>query len=276
MDVKDNTEMSIWTVSETTMSRNTKFIRLSRTLGIGIAQTIGHLTLLWHSTIEQKEDGDISAWKEDDIEFYAQWEGKKGEFAKALFKEEHQFIDKIKGTILIHDWLQTAGRYLIKRYGTANREKLIEIWNKHGMVYGQPQQEESPKPKRAKPEKKFLEDSAEIKASHYLFLKIQENDPRAKQPDFQKWAIEIDGIIRLDRRTKEELKAVIDWCQKDSFWKTNILSAKKLRLQFPKLKLQMEGKNGKGTGGKKGKYAFQEGKYPTLNQSNVRQGDSRT
>ena len=236
MDVKDNNEMSIWTVSETTIGRNTKFIRLSRTLGIGIAQTIGHLTLLWHSTIEQKEDGDISSWKDDDIEFYAQWEGKKGEFAKALLKEEHRFIDKIDGNILIHDWLQTAGRYLIKRYGTANREKLIEIWSKHGMVYGQSQQDEHPtKPKRSKAEKKYADDSVEIKASKYLFSKIKGNYANAREPDYQKWAIDMHGLIVIDKCPKEQVRKVIDWAMQHSGnenfpgWKTVILSPKKLR-----------------------------------------------
>jgi hypothetical protein len=282
MDEKDNNDMAIWIVSETTIGRNTKFIRLGRTLGIDLAKVIGHLTLLWHSVLEQKEDGDITSWTEDDIEFYAQWDGKKGVFVKALYQEEHKFLDKIGKNVLIHDWLQTAGRYLIKRYGTANREKLIEIWNKHGMVYGQSQQEESPKPKRIKPEKKFAEDSLEIKISQYLFEQIKKNDPKAKQPDFQKWAIYIDKLMRIDKRTKDEIGKVLQWIQTykgtNGFtWKANILSTKKLHEKFTTLWTQMnEGTNGKGTGGKKGKYTFQEGKYPTLEQSNVRQGDSRT
>ena len=251
MDEKDNTTMAIWTVSETTMGRNTKFLRLSRTLGIGIAQTIGHLTLLWHSTIEQKEDGDITSWKDDDIEFYAQWEGKKGEFAKALFKEEHRFIDKIKGNSLIHDWPDTAGRYLIKRYGTANREKLIEIWSKHGRSYGQSSEEPAPKPKRSKPEKQFADDSLEIKISKYLFEQIKKNDPKAKEPNFQMWAKHIDGLLRIDKRTKEEISKVLKWVQAykgaNGFtWKTNILSTQTLREKFTKLWTQMNEDQKKG------------------------------
>jgi hypothetical protein len=277
MDEKDNTEMAIWIVSETTIGRNAKFIRLSRTLGIDIAKTIGHLTLLWHSVLEQKEDGDITGWKEDDLEFYAQWDGKPGVFAKSLFKEEHRFIEKPSGKILIHDWLDTAGRYLIKRYGTANREKLIEIWNKHGLVYGQSQEE--PKPKKSKPAKIFSDDSIEIKISQYLFDQIQKNDPKAKKPDFQKWAQHIDGLMRIDGRTKEEIGKVIQWVQvykgTNGFtWKANILSTKTLREKFTKLWTQMKADDGKVTSKAKGKYTFQEDKFPTLNKRSVRQSDS--
>ena len=251
MDVKDNTTMAIWIVSETTIGRNVKFIRLARTLNIHVGEAVGCIHFLWHNVLEMKEDGDISSWTDDDIEFYSQWEGDKGKFAKALYKDEHRFIDKDKSSILIHDWLQTAGRYLIKRYGTANREKLVEIWNKHGMVYGQSQQDEHPtKPKRAKLEKKFLDDSTEVKASEYLFSKIKGNYPNAREPNYQKWAVDMHGLIIIDKCPKEQVRKVIDWAMQHSGnenfpgWKTVILSPKKLRKHYPTLLLQMENKKG--------------------------------
>ena len=89
----------------------------------------------------------------------------------------------------------------------------------------------------------FEDDSVEIKASKYLFSKILENDPKAKQPDFQKWAESIDGLIRLDKRSKDEIRKVIDWIQTyksgNFTWKANILSTKKLRQHFPTMILQM-------------------------------------
>ncbi|WP_207707283.1 hypothetical protein [Crassaminicella thermophila] len=54
-----------------------------------------------------------------------------------------------------------------------------------------------------------------------------------------KWSVHIDRLIRLDGRTEDEIKKVIQWCQKDSFWMTNILSTKKLREKFDTLFLQM-------------------------------------
>ena len=276
-DEKENT-LAIWTVSETTMGKNMKFLRLSRTLGINLPQTIGHLTLLWHCILEMKEDGNITGWKDEDIEHYAQWDGEAGKFAKALFKEDHRFIDKIDGNTLSHDWIETAGRYLIKRYGTANKDRLKEIWAMYGRTYGQSQEEPAPKPKRSKPAKIFAKDSLEIKISQYLFEQIKKNDPKAKQPDFQKWAEHIDGLLRLDKRTKEEIGAVIQWIQTykgtNGFtWKSNILSTKTLREKFTKLWTQMN-ENNKGTGSKKGKYSFQTSKYPTLNERSVRSSNS--
>ena len=46
-------------------------------------------------------------------------------------------------------------------------------------------------------------------------------------------------MIEQDKRTAEDIKVVIEWCQQDSFWSTNILSADKLRKQFDQLKMKM-------------------------------------
>jgi hypothetical protein len=101
----------------------------------------------------------------------------------------------------------------------------------------------SDKPKKKKTKTYDLE-SQELKASKYLFDLITKNDERAKVPDFQKWAYHIDLLVRVDNRTFSEVKDVIDWCQNDSFWKSNILSTEKLRKQFSKLFILMnEGNN---------------------------------
>jgi hypothetical protein len=93
-----------------------------------------------------------------------------------------------------------------------------------------------------KKKKIYAETSFEIGTSRYLFNKILENDPKAKPPNFQKWAHEIDLLVRIDKRNLDEIQSVIEFCQSDSFWKTNILSTEKLRKQFPKLFLQMKEK----------------------------------
>jgi hypothetical protein len=49
----------------------------------------------------------------------------------------------------------------------------------------------------------------------------------------------MDKIMRLDKRTPEQLAEVIDWCQQDDFWQDNILSPAKLRKQLDKLELRM-------------------------------------
>lgn len=88
-------------------------------------------------------------------------------------------------------------------------------------------------------EKKYLENSKEFRLSLFLFNNIRKRKPDYKQPDFQKWSIQSDYILRIDKRDIEECKKVIIWCQQDEFWQDNILSTAKLRKQYDKLVLKM-------------------------------------
>lgn len=100
------------------------------------------------------------------------------------------------------------------------------------------------KVKYSKVEKTFLSDSEEIRLSELLFFLINERDPNAKKPNFQKWAAYIDRLIRIDKREVQDIENVITWCQNDSFWQNNILSTLKLRDKFTQLVLKMNGKGG--------------------------------
>jgi len=78
-----------------------------------------------------------------------------------------------------------------------------------------------------------------------LYRRIRDNDPGAKPPNLDTWAEEIGRLHRLDGRSYEEIEAIIEWCQRDPFWRSNILSASKLRKQFPTLRMQQQrGRNG--------------------------------
>jgi hypothetical protein len=68
--------------------------------------------------------------------------------------------------------------------------------------------------------------------------------PEAREKSIAKWAVDIDRMLRIDKRTTEEIDAVIRWCQSDSFWSANILSGAKLRKQYDKLLPQMKRANG--------------------------------
>ena len=82
---------------------------------------------------------------------------------------------------------------------------------------------------------KFSDDSTPLILSKYLYQKILANDQKAKPPKFQNWADHMDKLIRIDKRAENEIRLVIDFCQKDEFWKSNILSTKKLRDKFSAL-----------------------------------------
>jgi hypothetical protein len=96
-----------------------------------------------------------------------------------------------------------------------------------------PEPEESGKKKRV-----YDEDSIEMKLSKYLFQLMRENNPEAKEPNFQSWSNEVRLMIERDSRKPEQIKNMIDWCQADSFWKGNILSTKKLRDKYDQLKVR--------------------------------------
>jgi hypothetical protein len=92
--------------------------------------------------------------------------------------------------------------------------------------------------------KEFDTMSNEYKLARYLEFEIIENRKKLglkpmAEPDLQQWAKQIDLMIRVDKLDPHEIKDVIDWCQQDDFWKTNILSTLKLRKHYVKLAFMM-------------------------------------
>ncbi len=72
---------------------------------------------------------------------------------------------------------------------------------------------------------------------------VRGRDPRARAArteDLTGWARDIDLLMRIDQRTHDEIRSVIDWCQlPGGFWGPNILSGRKLREKFDTLSGQM-------------------------------------
>lgn len=65
-----------------------------------------------------------------------------------------------------------------------------------------------------------------------------------KSPNItEKWVHDMEKIIRLDKRSPEEVDACIRWSQANDFWKANILSPAKLRAKFDTMRLQAERSN---------------------------------
>lgn len=80
-----------------------------------------------------------------------------------------------------------------------------------------------------------------------LVEKIKENNPKAQTPNFNQWRDSIRLMIENDKYEFEQIRKMIEYCQSDDFWKSNILSAKKLREKAGTLVLQMDrgGENGR-------------------------------
>lgn len=132
-------------------------------------------------------------------------------------------------TIVNYGLYQDLDNYEGNNEGTAKerrRERQGNNINKNGN-------------KNDKNDIKYLPDSYEYRASKYLLDKILLRNPDHKEPNIQAWAKHIDYMIRLDNRKPTEIAKVIDWCQADSFWQSNILSTKKLRDKYDQLILKM-------------------------------------
>lgn len=97
--------------------------------------------------------------------------------------------------------------------------------------------------KAADEKNKYSEDSEEIVIVNFLIEKLREVKRDIKVPDTlakkQKWATEIDRLLRIDERDKREVCRVIKFATSDDFWRSNILSPKKLRQHYDTLVIQM-------------------------------------
>jgi hypothetical protein len=87
----------------------------------------------------------------------------------------------------------------------------------------------------------YSSDSIEFGLATYFFQQIQTFLSDARPPNFQKWSKDIDAIIRIDKRSADDVKKYISWMTKDiDFWQGKILSPDKLRKQWDKLTLAMK------------------------------------
>ena len=82
-----------------------------------------------------------------------------------------------------------------------------------------------------------------LKLSRLLLDLIEKNDAKIfihkdKESIITYWVEDIRRLVEIDKRSEQEIEKVIKWCQQDDFWKSNILSAAKLRKQFPRLYMQ--------------------------------------
>lgn len=94
----------------------------------------------------------------------------------------------------------------------------------------------------------YSEGSTYLKMARYFFDKVKavaEAEGLTHliiKADMQKWADEFRKLWEIDKVQDKRLIAdVIDWVTSDSFWRTNVLSAKKLREKFGELALKMRG-----------------------------------
>lgn len=86
--------------------------------------------------------------------------------------------------------------------------------------------------------REYADGSPEMIEAVYLWEKIKGNNPEHRKPNLQAWADDIRKMNQLDHRPFEKIHKMIDWCQIDTFWQTNILSASKLRSKYDTMAAQ--------------------------------------
>lgn len=104
---------------------------------------MGHLTALWHTALEQQENGDLSAWSPAMIADYSDYPGRPPRLVRALLK--HGWLD---GDMKLHDWWQYAGPYLRSKY-KRNPERWEAVRNRYVTVtqpYTEPNRTDLTKP----------------------------------------------------------------------------------------------------------------------------------
>jgi hypothetical protein len=78
-----------------------------------------------------------------------------------------------------------------------------------------------------------------LKLCYRLAELMVENDPKAKpKPSSVGWMDAAEKLMRIDERHFEECMAVLEWSQRDEFWKGNVLSMPKFREKYPTLRAQ--------------------------------------
>lgn len=98
----------------------------------------------------------------------------------------------------------------------------------------------------------YDDDSPYLQLARHLYENINNNGP-IKEPNLQNWADDIRKMIELDDRDIGKVRRMIGWCQKDSFWSSNILSAKKLREKYDVMARQANRKPERGYNKPKGR-----------------------
>ena len=92
-----------------------------------------------------------------------------------------------------------------------------------------------------KKKKVFEADSNPYLLAKFLEKCITENNPKFPQNESQRqrWAKDFDLMLRIDKIDADDIAAIIEWSQNDNFWRSNILSGKKLREKYQQLAMKM-------------------------------------
>lgn len=93
----------------------------------------------------------------------------------------------------------------------------------------------------------------DLELSKLLFKLILKNRSEHPEPNFEKWADDVRKLREIDKKTPEQIKAVIEYAQADKFWWDKVMSPASLRKKsktdnvkrVDRIEMQMQkGRNG--------------------------------
>jgi len=136
---------------------------------------------------------------------------------------------------------------------TGQKGARVLLFNKNHKEWGRgnPASEKVSNPpkktnkKSATKQQKYSEDNTYYKLATYFYKRVEKVAADAgishliRKSNMQTWADDMRKLIELDEVDKHLAKEVMDWVTQDSFWRTNVLSAKKLREKFMELAIKM-------------------------------------
>lgn len=107
-----------WIESHQELSDHPKTKRFKRALGLSQYEAIGALHMLWWWALEFAQEGDLTAYSDEDIADGIDWPGDAQELVTALHLSG--FLDRERR---LHDWHDYAGKLIARRRADAERKR---------------------------------------------------------------------------------------------------------------------------------------------------------
>lgn len=237
--------------------------KLKLRLKIPLWQAIGILESLWQFAADCADDGAIGRYSNDDIAAYMEWDGDADELVDALVQS--RWVDEDDADrLVVHDWEEHCPNYVKDRVKKRNERlatkkpgtRLERVPQNPGQsqdshdeirrVQGQsqltqPTQPRKPNPTEANPTssgRSLRFDEEDMGLAVWMFGLIQTMQPERKEPNLDSWANTFRLMRENDGRAPPDIRSLFEWCNRDSFWKTNVLSPDKLREKWDDLQLK--------------------------------------
>ena len=119
-----------------------------------------------------------------------------------------------------------------KVYGSSNQYNLSLSTNIGTKVVPNSVQEVVPKmvhkPKR-EPKKNLRWEKGDMEVAEKIYNLLLVLNPKHKKPNMDSWANEVRLMREQDKHTHKDIISLFRFANSDNFWKSNILSPKKLR-----------------------------------------------